>query len=105
MTILRRWRCLGTAALGGALIALTGCQTWLGGLTLPTGHYLDGHAPQYIPDSPAFPLTNELADQEATYAARPGLAAPLPVPGGPVGAPPGFGGAPMPPPPPRPAIP
>jgi hypothetical protein len=88
MTILRKWRCLGTAGLGALLLAVTGCQTWIGGMTLPSGNYLDGHSPQYIPDSPPFPLTNELADQEATYAARPGLPAPLGVPAGPVAPPP-----------------
>lgn len=43
----------------------SGCQTWVpeAGLTLPTGHYLR-HPPQYIPPSPPFPLTKELATLE-----------------------------------------
>ncbi|HSQ58623.1 MAG TPA: hypothetical protein VLM40_23080 [Gemmata sp.] len=53
--------------LGGAVFALaamTGCQTWFGGMTLPTGRYLEGHYPQYFPADPPFPLPRELASQE-----------------------------------------
>ncbi|HVL16294.1 MAG TPA: hypothetical protein VM529_27220 [Gemmata sp.] len=52
---------------GGAVLALasmTGCQTWFGGLTLPSGRYLEGHYPQYFSPDPAFPLPRELASQE-----------------------------------------
>jgi hypothetical protein len=96
----RRWSCLPAAGLGLALATLAGCQTWVptAGLTLPSPHYLE-HPPQYIPPSPAFPLTRELATQEAISArvAGAGAAAPLPppVPGAPSAAPP--------PPPPQPA--
>ena len=51
---------------GGAVLALasmTGCQTWFGGLTLPSGRYLEGHYPQYFSPDPAFPLPRELASQ------------------------------------------
>jgi hypothetical protein len=84
MNKIRRWpgRCL--AGLGFALLTLSGCQTWVGGMTLPTGHYLQ-HPPQYIPPSPPFPLPRELASQEAAAAAAiPGPGAvplPPPVPG------------------------
>jgi hypothetical protein len=52
--------------MGGAVVALfglTGCQTWFGGMTLPSGRYLE-HYPQYFPPDPAFPLPRELASQE-----------------------------------------
>jgi hypothetical protein len=97
----RRWRGLGVTGLGLALAALSGCQTWVAGMTLPSGRYLQ-HPPQYFPPSPAFPLTRELASQDAAWsAAVPGAApaplpAPVPVPGGPPAA------APLPPPVPAP---
>jgi hypothetical protein len=90
-------------ALGLALAALGGCQTWTSGMTLPSGRYLQ-HPPQYFPPSPAFPLTRELASQEqVNFAPAPG------APGGPgvlpppVPAPPGGGGGPPVLPPPVPA--
>ena len=43
---------------------LTGCQTWVGGQTLPSPRYLD-HTPQYFPQDPLFPLERELATMEA----------------------------------------
>ena len=60
-----RWGLLG---LAWVLAAATGCQTWIGGMTLPSGHYLE-HPPQYIPPSPPYPLTRELSHQEETLAA------------------------------------
>jgi hypothetical protein len=81
---LGRWLC--TAGCGLALAALTGCQTWVAGMTLPSGHYLQ-HPPQYFGPGPAFPLTNELTrmeEQQATLPTpAPGVApppAPLPAP-------------------------
>jgi hypothetical protein len=70
----RTWL-LGTG-IGLGLALLSGCQTWLpeAGLTLPTGYYLR-HPPQYIPPSPAFPLTNELNSLEEAAARQ---AVPLP---------------------------
>lgn len=47
-----------------ALAGLTGCQTWFGGLTLPSGRYLDYHFPQYFSPDPPHPLPRELANQE-----------------------------------------
>lgn len=47
-----------------ALCGLTGCQTWFGGLTLPSGRYLERHYPQYFSPDPDFPLQRELASQE-----------------------------------------
>jgi hypothetical protein len=73
MDVLRRRPRRLLVALGLALAAAGGCQTWTSGMTLPSGRYLQ-HAPQYFPPSPAFPLTRELASQELINAA--------PAPGG-----------------------
>lgn len=69
-----RWAigCLTGLAIGTT--ALTGCQTNVAGMTLPSGHYLE-HPPQYFAPSPPFPLSRELASQEAVGAA-PGPQAP-----------------------------
>ena len=79
----RTGRKLGLCALGLALLANVGCQTWVPGaaLTLPSPHYLE-HPPQYIPPSPSFSHARELASQEAIGAqsAGPGTPAPLPAP-------------------------
>jgi hypothetical protein len=73
-------------ALGLALAAGGGCQTWVpeAGLTLPSPEYLQ-HPPQYIPPSPDFPLTREQSAIEAAAAAQqPGRPAPaVPPLGGP----------------------
>ena len=81
---MRRWPCLGCLVVGLALTSLTGCQTWVPGvgMTLPSGHYLQ-HRPQYIPPTPAFPLSRELATMNAQSAA-----AGAPLPGPPGAAPP-----------------
>ncbi|MCY2939456.1 MAG: hypothetical protein NTV55_14010 [Planctomycetota bacterium] len=56
--------------LGAAgLVGSSGCQTQIAGMTLPSPQYLE-HAPQYVPPSPAFPLSRELAQQEE-IASRP----------------------------------
>jgi hypothetical protein len=96
-----RYRGLRMGVLGLVVGSLAGCQTWVGGLTLPSGRYLQ-HQPQYFAPSPAFPLTRELATQEAVAAAPPGGVVPGPVaPGagpvvpGPVSGP-GPGGMPPP---------
>jgi hypothetical protein len=109
MDVLRRrplWCLLG---LGMALASLSGCQTWVAGMTLPSGRYLE-HPPQYFPPSPAFPLTRELASQEATMAAPapgavPGPAVPLPAPVPGAGGPPPVPGPGAPPPVPGPGAP
>jgi len=70
-------------ALGLVLALIAGCQTWVpeAGLTLPSPHYLR-HPPQYIPPSPDFPLSKELASleeaaaQQATAGPRPVIPAP-----------------------------
>ena len=67
-TILR-WQCVGLAGLGLAITTLTGCQTNVAGMTLPSGHYLQ-HPPQYFAPSPAFPLQRELATMEAQSSAQ-----------------------------------
>ncbi|HTU89282.1 MAG TPA: hypothetical protein VMF69_04220 [Gemmataceae bacterium] len=74
------------SGLGAALLALSGCQTWMAGMTLPSPRYLQ-HPPQYIPPSPPFPLPRELASQEAAAAAPVAgapAAGPLPPPVPPV---------------------
>ena len=84
----RGW--LNCTLVGAALMLLTvsGCQTWVAGMTLPSGHYLE-HPPQFIPASPTFPLQRELARQEETAVAPPAAPAGLPpqVPPGGAGLP------------------
>jgi len=65
--MIRRARLLHLATLG-LVGVLTGCQTWMGGMTLPSPHYLEGHPPQYFPEEPPFPLTRELANLEEASA-------------------------------------
>jgi hypothetical protein len=50
--------------MAGGLALATGCQTQLGGMTLPSSHYLSDN-PDYIPKGPSFPLDRELAAQNA----------------------------------------
>src|SRR5947199_10216732 len=79
--------------LASVLASSTGCQTWMGGMTLPSGRYLE-HYPQYFAPDPAFPLPRELASQEDPEGAarRGGGGAVAPVaPGAPVPAGPGVG--------------
>lgn len=52
---LTRW-VTAAAAVGG--VAVTGCQTRIGGVPYPTPHYLQ-HVPQYFPEDPPFPLQRE----------------------------------------------
>jgi hypothetical protein len=81
----KRWLVCAAAVLG--LTFSTGCQTWIGGMTLPSPRYLE-HYPQYFAPDPAFPLPRELASMEdpegaAGRGANPGAApvAPaIPVP-------------------------
>jgi hypothetical protein len=69
---------------GLGLSMATGCQTWLGGQTLPSPYYLDDR-PDYIPRSGQFPLPRELAAQQAAAA---NLAPAAGAPGAPVAPPP-----------------
>jgi hypothetical protein len=78
---------LGLLGLGCILSATTGCQTWMAGMTLPSGRYLD-HRPQYFAPEPDFPLQRELA----TMRTNAGLANPAAVPGQPL---PGAGPVPV----------
>ena len=81
MRTTRRRPFLWTAGLGLLLAVLGGCQTWVGGLTLPSGHYMK-HYPQYFPPSPDFPLELELEHLEDA-SREPVPVAPRPlVPGG-----------------------
>jgi hypothetical protein len=102
MRITRRWLGRTAAALGLAVPAVSGCQTYYGGMTLPSGQYLK-HSPQYFPPDPTFPLQRErdsMLDPDGGI--RRGVAAPLPqvapTPAGPGLAPlnPGQVGAPAP---------
>ncbi len=95
---IRRWGGTLLAGLGVALTALSGCQTWKDGMTLPSPAYLE-HPPQYFAPSPAFPLTRELAAQERAAAAAMGdVGGPAPLPEA-VPGPGGGGGRVIPPPP------
>ncbi|MDA0835373.1 MAG: hypothetical protein O2955_11720 [Planctomycetota bacterium] len=51
---------LAFALLVGGVVpfAMTGCQTTVGGQTLPSGYYLTDDV-QYFPAGPEFKLTNE----------------------------------------------
>ena|SRR5688572_2566732 len=96
----RRWLASVAAFLGLVLTSSTGCQTWYGGMTLPSGRYLE-HYPQYFQPDPAFPLPRELASQQDPDNALrgggvPGLGAAPVAPGAPVPVgPPGVGGVPL----------
>jgi len=93
-TVVMKVKCwshyLYAASLGLALTGLAGCQTWVPdvGMTLPSPHYLE-HRPQYIPHSPDFPLSRELATMEEQAAAagaggRAPVGAAAPMPGAPM---------------------
>lgn len=58
------WRGLAGLLLAGGLALATGCQTQLGGMTLPSPHYLKDN-PDFIPKGPSFPLERELSAQQA----------------------------------------
>jgi hypothetical protein len=87
MKTMRRWQLFGFAGFGLILTAMTGCQTNIAGMTLPSGHYMQ-HPPQYFAPSPAFPLQRELAAQEAQDAGPVGAGGAAPVAPGPVVPPP-----------------
>jgi hypothetical protein len=65
MTHLRQRPLWIAVAVGLALNAISGCQTYFleTGQTLPSGYYLH-HAPQYFPPTPQFPLPREEANLE-----------------------------------------
>jgi len=73
----RYWPAWCLAGVGLALSLLSGCQTNVAGMTLPSPWYLQ-HPPQYIAPSPFYPFTKELARQEEV------AAAPIPGDGGPI---------------------
>jgi hypothetical protein len=59
-----RWtKRLGIAAVGLLIVGVTGCQTNVAGMTLPSGYYQE-HRPQYFRPDPDFPLEKELATQQ-----------------------------------------
>lgn len=67
MTTTRCYKLLSAMVLGLGLTTSIGCQTWYGGMTLPSGQYLD-HRPQYFRPDPDFPLEKELATQQGQAA-------------------------------------
>jgi hypothetical protein len=48
----------GLGAFAMCVLAFSGCQTHMAGLTLPSPQYLK-HYPSYFPEDPAFPLQRE----------------------------------------------
>jgi len=87
-----RWlKGLGLAALGMGLMGSIGCQTWVAGMTLPSGYYLE-HRPQYFKPDPDFPLEKELATMQGQDALINGGGRPIEVPAVPAPPP-----APLPP--------
>ena len=64
MKTTRWWKCLAITGLGLSMTGSIGCQTWVGGMTLPSGYYID-HKPQYFAPDPDFPLQKELATMQA----------------------------------------
>ena len=57
------------AALGITLTGSTGCQTWFGGMTLPSGRYLQ-HYPQYFAPDPHHPLPRNWPARKTPKAQR-----------------------------------
>ncbi|HEY2786866.1 MAG TPA: hypothetical protein VGJ05_18035 [Fimbriiglobus sp.] len=85
----RRLLSLSAALAGLALSGATGCQTYFGGMTLPSPRYLD-HYPQYFTPDPQYPLQKELNSQmdPEGIANRVGGANPAALPAvGPIGNP------------------
>jgi len=72
------WRCWTGLLLAGGLSLSAGCQTYLGGMTLPSNDYLRDN-PDYVPPMPNFKLPREAAAQQA--AARNLVGPPIVVPG------------------------
>src|SRR5207244_3274436 len=97
MKTMRRTYGLGSIGFGLLLATLSGCQTQVAGMTLPSGHYLK-HPPQYFAPDPDFPLQRELAAMQEQAAGLPAAGAAA-LPPGPVVPPPGAVPAPLPAPP------
>ena len=62
MTISKRLLVRGLAGAAMSLAVVTGCQTYTGGMTLSSPHYLK-HYPQYFAPDPVFPLQRERDSQ------------------------------------------
>ncbi len=54
--------------VGVTLLGSLGCQTNMGGMTLPSAYYLQ-QRPTYVTPIPSFPLPRELAQQQAAASA------------------------------------
>ena len=98
---LKRWPQLGLLACGLLSTAAIGCQTTIGGQTLPSAYYLDDDV-QYFPAGPEFMLSNQVRALEEyklqQAAIAEGLEAPPPIGVGPIAPPappPGFGEPPI----------
>lgn len=76
----RKLLAVAAAGIGAfGLAGLTGCQTHMNGLTLPSPHYLE-HPPQYFPPDPSFPLQREvdsMQDPDGAFRRGGGAAAPV----------------------------
>ncbi len=56
-----------TLSFVGCLLGGIGCQTWVGGMTLPSPDYLKDK-PDYIQPAPLYKHTNELASMQKAMA-------------------------------------
>ena len=64
----RRGLCLALAGLAlSAAVGLTGCQSQIGGQTLPSPYYMSDDV-QYYPEGPEFKLSREAAALRAAHA-------------------------------------
>jgi len=62
--MMKKWTSALTLAAGfGALAFSSGCQTTIGGQTLPSAYYLFDDV-QYFPSGPEFVLTKEVEEHE-----------------------------------------
>jgi hypothetical protein len=71
----RRVKWCGGLCLGGLVLSLAacGCKQWVASADLPSPRYLE-HPPEYIPPSPPYPLSRDLASQEAVAPGAPATA-------------------------------
>jgi hypothetical protein len=60
-------RTMVTLSLFGCLLGGLGCQTWVGGMTLPSPDYLKDK-PDYIQPAPLYKHSNELASMQKAMA-------------------------------------
>ena len=82
MSVNRLWTLPRMALLGCALLASvsTGCQSTVGGQTLPSAFYLQDDV-QYFPAGPEFKLSRQVQAMEQYKLRRQGVEEPAPEPG------------------------